>query len=114
VNDIDNADTRVGVNVRHLAGMHSIRQAELAALIGISPQGLWNIVHGRSEPRSRTVHRLAEAFAVSMEDLFSEPGECVRAGAASFERAPARAAAAATRGEEVAPHADGAWPVRGR
>jgi transcriptional regulator with XRE-family HTH domain len=82
---------RVGANIRHLVGMHGLRQIELAGFVGISVQGLWNIVHGRSEPRSQTVHRFAEAFGISMEDLFADTGACLRAAAAAFERAPVRA-----------------------
>jgi transcriptional regulator with XRE-family HTH domain len=47
----------IGTNLRHLVGMHDLLQREVAAYIGLSPQGLWNILNGRSEPRSRTAMR---------------------------------------------------------
>src|SRR3954451_20028690 len=78
----------IGKNLRHLVGMHDLLQREVAAYIGLSPQGLWNILNGRSEPRSRTVRDCARAFGVSIDDLFSDTGTCVRAAAAVYERAP--------------------------
>jgi transcriptional regulator with XRE-family HTH domain len=84
---------RVGVNLRHLLGLHDVSQQDLARYLGLSPQGLWNILHGRSEPRSRTAHGLAVAFGVSLDVLFADTGTCVRAAAGVFERAPIRAIA---------------------
>jgi transcriptional regulator with XRE-family HTH domain len=83
---------RVGTNVRHLLGMHGLHQVQLAEYLDLSTQGLWNILHGRSEPRSRTAWNLAAAFGITVEDLFSDTGSCVRAGAQTFERAPVRTA----------------------
>jgi transcriptional regulator with XRE-family HTH domain len=86
-------DQSVGTNLRHLVGMHDLLQREVAAYIGLSPQGLWNILNGRSEPRSRTVRDCARAFGVTIDDLFADTGTCVRAGAASYEIAPIRSLA---------------------
>ncbi len=83
---------RVGSNVRHLLGMHDLHQVQLAEYLDLSTQGLWNILHGRSEPRSRTAWNLANAFGITIEDLFSDVGSCVRAAAAVFETAPVRLA----------------------
>jgi transcriptional regulator with XRE-family HTH domain len=80
-----------------------VSQQDLARYLGLSPQGLWNILHGRSEPRSRTAHALAVAFGVNLDVLFADTGTCVRAAAAVFERAPVRAI---NRGQA----ANGAWP----
>ena len=84
----------IGTNLRHLVGMHDLLQREVAAYIGLSPQGLWNILNGRSEPRSRTVRDCAHAFGVSIDDLFADTGSCVRAAARSYEHAPIRQLAA--------------------
>jgi transcriptional regulator with XRE-family HTH domain len=84
---------RLGRNLRHLLGLHDISQQDLARYLGLSPQGLWNILHGRSEPRSRTAHALAVAFGVNLDVLFADTGTCVRAAAGVFERAPVRAIA---------------------
>jgi transcriptional regulator with XRE-family HTH domain len=73
--------------------MHDLLQREVAAYIGLSPQGLWNILNGRSEPRSRTVRDCARAFGVTIDDLFADTGACVRAAAASYETAPIRSLA---------------------
>jgi transcriptional regulator with XRE-family HTH domain len=92
---------RVGTNLRHLLGLHDVSQQELARYLGLSPQGLWNILHGRSEPRTRTAHALAVAFGISLDALFADTGTSVRAAAAVFERAPIRAAARAPHEEEM-------------
>jgi transcriptional regulator with XRE-family HTH domain len=80
----------IGMNLRHLVGMHDLLQREVAAYIGLSPQGLWNILNGRSEPRSRTVRDCAHAFGISIDDLFGDTGDCLRAAAANYENAPIR------------------------
>lgn len=85
------AAASLGTNVRHLLGMHNVSQQRLARYLGMSPQGLWNILHGRSEPRSRTAQRIAAAFGITMDSLFADTGSCVRAAASVFERAPVRA-----------------------
>ena len=85
------AAASLGTNVRHLLGMHNVSQQQLARYLGMSPQGLWNILHGRSEPRSRTAQRIAAAFGITMDSLFADTGSCVRAAAGVFERAPVRA-----------------------
>ena len=72
----------IGTNLRHLVGMHNLLQREVAAYIGLSPQGLWNILNGRSEP-----------FGVTIDDLFADTGTCLRAAARSYERAPIRSLA---------------------
>jgi transcriptional regulator with XRE-family HTH domain len=91
--DPDVEHGRLGRNLRHLLGLHDVSQQDLARYLGLSPQGLWNILHGRSEPRSRTAHALAVAFGVSLDVLFADTGTCVRAAAGVFERAPVRAIA---------------------
>jgi transcriptional regulator with XRE-family HTH domain len=70
--------------------MHDLLQREVATYIGLSPQGLWNILNGRSEPRSRTVRDCAQAFGVTLDDLFADTGSCLRAAARAYERAPIR------------------------
>jgi transcriptional regulator with XRE-family HTH domain len=85
---------RLGTNLRHLLGMHNISQRRLACHLGLSPQGLWNILHGRSEPRTRTAQRIARAFGITVDVLLADTGTCVRAAAGEFEHAPVRALAA--------------------
>jgi transcriptional regulator with XRE-family HTH domain len=87
----------IGTNLRHLVGMHALLQREVAAYIGLSPQGLWNILNGRSEPRSRTVRECAHAFGISIDDLFADTATCLRAAAAAYELAPIRELAGSAR-----------------
>ncbi len=83
--------TQVGTNLRSLLGMHCMTQRELADHLGLSPQGIWNIVHGRSEPRFGTAVRAARAFGIDVDSLFDTTGSCLRAAAATYEGAPVRA-----------------------
>jgi transcriptional regulator with XRE-family HTH domain len=87
----------IGTNLRHLVGMHDLLQREVAAYIGLSPQGMWNILNSRSEPRSRTVRDCAHAFGVTIDELFADTGSCLRAAARSYERAPIREVATVSR-----------------
>lgn len=82
---------QVGTNLRSLLGMHRMTQRELADHLGLSPQGVWNIVHGRSEPRFGTAVRAARAFGIHVDSLFDTTGSCLRAAAATYEGAPVRA-----------------------
>ncbi|MDX6532429.1 MAG: helix-turn-helix protein [Gaiellales bacterium] len=91
----------IGANLRHLVGMHDLLQRELAEYLGLSPQGLWNILNGRSDPRSRTVRNCAAAFGISVEDLFAPIGDCLRAAAKTYELAPVRAVVAARSAEAL-------------
>jgi transcriptional regulator with XRE-family HTH domain len=91
----------LGNNVRHLLGMHQLRQQQLARYLGLSPQGLWNILHGRSEPRSRTAQGIAAAFGITLDALFADTGTCVRAAAGVFERAPVRSEADLPQGGRI-------------
>ena len=63
----------------------SCSSGRLAAYIGLSAQGLWNILNGRSEPRTRTVQLCAHAFGVTVDDLLGDTGTCLRAAAAAYE-----------------------------
>ena len=83
----------VGRNLRHLVGMHDLLQREVAAYIGLSAQGLWNILNARSEPGSLTLRKCAQAFGVTIDDLFADTGSCLRAAANSYEAAPIRTVA---------------------
>jgi DNA-binding XRE family transcriptional regulator len=81
-------------NVRRLAGMHLASMDKLAQYIGISRQTMQAIVahdpSQRSLPRAETVIKLAEAFGVSLDALYSEPAECLREAAERFDQAPIR------------------------
>ena len=93
LSDMDNqteTTTMIGSNLRRLVGMHGLHQREFASYLGLSPQGLWNILNGRSEPRTSTAQRCAAAFGITIDDLFAETGNCLRAAAAAYERAPIR------------------------
>ena len=70
--------------------MHGLLQRELASYLGLSEQGLWNILSGRSEPRTRTVQLCAR-------DVRDHRGRAARphrrlpaGGRAVYERAPVR------------------------
>ena len=89
-------EASIGTNLRHLVGMHDLLQREVAAYIGLSPQGFWNILNGRSEPRSRTARDCAQAFGITIDELFADTGTCLRAAAERYEAAPVRGLAGGT------------------
>jgi transcriptional regulator with XRE-family HTH domain len=98
----------MGDNVRRLAGMHLVQHEDLATLVGLSKQGLSNIVAGRSNPSSATAYKLGQAFAVPMDALFADTETCLRAGLDGFAEAPARKLARGRAGrqggsDEIAP-----------
>jgi len=49
----------------------SLTQEELAGLVGVSRQTIWQIETGQTEPSIRLALRIAEALDVSVHDLFS-------------------------------------------
>src|SRR6266545_3684695 len=81
-------------NVRRLAGMHLVNMDTLAGYIQVSRPTLQAIVahdpHHRSLHKTETAMRLAEAFGVSLNALYSEPIECLREAVDHFDEAPIR------------------------
>jgi DNA-binding XRE family transcriptional regulator len=81
-------------NVRRAAGAHLVSLDGLASYIGLSRPAIMKLVahkaQGRSLPSATTALKLAEAFAIDVRDLYSDPGDCLRAVAGAFERAPIR------------------------
>ena len=67
-----------GTNAAHLAGMHSVTQAGLAAYIGRSVQGVWNVVHGRSEPTHATASAIAVGCAAAPDFLAARARDAPR------------------------------------
>lgn len=74
--------------------MHLASMDKLAQYIEISRQTMQAIVaHDpaqRSLPRAETTIKLAEAFGVSLDALYSEPAQCLREAVEHFEQAPIR------------------------
>jgi DNA-binding XRE family transcriptional regulator len=79
-------------NVRRLAGLHLVNLEQLAAFVGVSRQTMQALVayetHHRSLPKADTAIRIAEAFGVSLNALYSKPIECLHEAVEYFERAP--------------------------
>jgi hypothetical protein len=42
----------------------------------------------RSRPKAQTANRIAEEFGVSLNDLYQDPIDCLRAAVEAFESAP--------------------------
>lgn len=80
----------LATNLKRLAGMHLVRQDELAEAVGLSRQGIHHLFAGKSAPRTNTAMAIAQFFGITVEDLYSEPGECLRAASAVYESAPAQ------------------------
>ena len=79
-------------NVRRLAGLHLASMEKVAEYVGISRPTLQSIVTPdltiRSRPQAKTALRLAEAFGVTLNALYSEPAECLREALDHFHDAP--------------------------
>jgi transcriptional regulator with XRE-family HTH domain len=78
-------------NIRRLAGMHLVRDARLADYIGLSRTAMNAIVNGKSQPRVGTLMKIAEAFGVTLGDLFAPPISCLAAGVKNYIYAPIQA-----------------------
>ncbi len=57
---------------------------EVVEATGLDHRTIRNIVEGVSRPHARTLHKLAEGFGVSTDELFKDP---YQAGQALFDRA---------------------------
>ena len=89
--------------------MHGLLQRELASYLGLSEQGLWNILSGRSEPRTRTVQLCARTFGITVDELLGPTGNCLRAAALVYEQAPVRAARTSTGAKRRSRKARSVW-----
>jgi DNA-binding XRE family transcriptional regulator len=71
------------VNMETLAGYIRVSRPTLQAIVAHDP-------HHRSRPKAETAMKLAEAFGVSLNALYSEPIECLREAVDHFQEAPIR------------------------
>jgi len=81
-------------NIRALAGMHSITQAELADAVGVSRQAVKGWLSGAT-PSARHAYALTQLFGIPNSDmlLWGEITDVLVAGACAYPKAPARAVA---------------------
>ena len=79
-------------NVRRLAGMHLVSIEHLAEYVGVSRPTMQAIVAydltQRSRPKTETAIKIADAFGVTLNALYQEPGECLQEAVAHFQDAP--------------------------
>jgi DNA-binding XRE family transcriptional regulator len=79
-------------NVRRLAGMHLVSIEGLAEYVGVSRPTMQAIVAydltQRSRPKTGTAIMIADAFGVTLNALYQEPGECLQEAVAHFHEAP--------------------------
>ena len=84
--------TYLAQNIRRLAGMHLVSMDALARYVGVSRPTLQAMVAHeparRSFPRAETSLRIAEAFGISLNALYSEPIECLREALPQLYDAP--------------------------
>jgi transcriptional regulator with XRE-family HTH domain len=85
--------SRAGGNLRHLIGLHDLRQAHVAKYLEISPTGLAHILRGRYVPTLATASRAAAAFGITVDELCGERTRCLLAAVVVFDSAPIRAVA---------------------
>jgi transcriptional regulator with XRE-family HTH domain len=61
----------IGERIRVEREKAVLSQGELAEAAGLSRNGVWQIEHGRKQPRPATIRKIAEALKI-------EPSELVR------------------------------------
>jgi transcriptional regulator with XRE-family HTH domain len=88
---------RIAENLRRLAGMHLLSQDTLAAEIGITRVSLSKILTARSRPSLATAERAAALFGITVDQLLSEPKDCLSAAVDAMDSAPIKRAKARRR-----------------
>jgi transcriptional regulator with XRE-family HTH domain len=59
----------IGERIRDLRERHGYGQAELARLVGMTPNTLWRIEHEGREPRGPALRKIAEILQVDVATL---------------------------------------------
>ena len=80
----------IAANLRRLRAAQGLTQEQAAESAGISKSAYRNIEGRRSVPRVDTLHRLAEALAVPIQDLVTPAPELQRVRFRSFRRLKTR------------------------
>ncbi len=65
----DKEKAQIGARVRTARDVRALTQQELADAVGITPQQLSRIENRHMRPRPQTIHRLAGALGVPVEQL---------------------------------------------
>ena len=65
---------RLGHRVKELREQQGMSQRGLAELVGVKPQSLWRMEHGKHVPRQRMLERLAAALDTPTRDLLVAAG----------------------------------------
>ena len=68
--------------------MFLAEQQKLARYAGVTRQSMHKIMTGTSRPSTDTALSLAGAFGITVEDLYSEPRECLAAALPHLYDAP--------------------------
>lgn len=63
----------VGQNVRRVMAARGVSARRLAARSGLDARTIRAVLRGRHRPRADTLHRLADALEVSIDELFVDP-----------------------------------------
>jgi HTH-type transcriptional regulator/antitoxin HipB len=66
--------TVIGQNIREARRARAWTQKELALKVGVESQTISNLERGVYQPSWKTLHSLAEALELSLEELLSENG----------------------------------------
>ncbi len=62
----------IAKRIREMREKIGLKQEELAALVGVSKNTVWNWENGRREPRSSEINKLANVLGVSVSYLMGE------------------------------------------
>jgi DNA-binding XRE family transcriptional regulator len=78
----------VAENIRRMAGLHDRSLGDVATWIGLSRAGMMKLVvrdaAKRSYPKAETAMKLADAFGVTLNDLYAEPPEALQAAVTAW------------------------------
>jgi transcriptional regulator with XRE-family HTH domain len=75
-------------NLKTLMGAHQVSQQELAGILGISAQGVYQLASGRNGPSLNTAGNVARVFGVTIDSLVhGSQAQVLREAAESFDEA---------------------------
>ncbi len=90
---------RAAENIRRMAGMHGVTLEQLADFLGMSRPGLMRLVARdpakRSHPSPDTAFKIADAFNIDLQSLYSDVEACLWDAIKNYPRAPIRRATGA-------------------
>lgn len=80
---IQNGAATVATNLRRLMAREGLTYDEVVAATELDERTVRALVYGKTNPHSRTLHKLARGLGIEMDELFKPPGQ---SGPRRFDR----------------------------